>query len=619
MVDIQETICKSPPQLHTLFMEEIIQFHCPVCQILLRVPAAAAGRQGPCPVCGRSILAPPAAVSDPFKPFPGSSSATDRRPPLPPRPEPFSTQPPSSSGPPSPSLASVFPAPPPLPPPPAPQEPIPEGDPRPYFRVQPEPPTPPASPFSEPVPEASREEVRPFAGATQEAPKAQAEPFTSPPPATIEPPPEPITPDPPRPPEPAQPPIPDAPPSSAGDLWNFEPPPAEQEDAAPPVRLIPAAEDDGMFTVSPSSEKRPVSSFPAPSVSHIRTSPAGPAAGRVTTPPPAPESPFSGLRPDPRPTPRPPEPHLTQKIIDIPALGRLRWAVLVLASLLFFLVGLVTGQILALKGRTLSAPIFHPHPRQDSRALASGDEPPAIPPEPTLPAASSITPPPVELGAPEAGEASEMEASRAVLESFLDAVRWEDRQPFVIGSEGVEDRMKGQSLESGEGPIAYTGITGPKIAPQLHNFTVTTPSLPQGFPVTLFKIEDQWKIDWDMFQEFHDDLFHRFAAGDRGDSEVFHLFVKPGESGNEHYSGYQLSAPIEGRSYGAFAKKGSEAEAKLQTIFGDPQSAEDPVFQQMLKGVGLPVILELSTSKNSSGQRFLLISDLVARYWGPEA
>lgn len=39
-------------------MAEVIQFNCPACGTLLRLPLAVAAQQGPCPSCGREIIAP---------------------------------------------------------------------------------------------------------------------------------------------------------------------------------------------------------------------------------------------------------------------------------------------------------------------------------------------------------------------------------------------------------------------------------------------------------------------------------------------------------------------------------------------------------------------------------
>ena len=68
-------------------MAEVIQFNCPACGTLLRLPIAMAGIHGPCPNCQKEIIAPspalgigafeipapaPPQVIEPFQPFPDS-------------------------------------------------------------------------------------------------------------------------------------------------------------------------------------------------------------------------------------------------------------------------------------------------------------------------------------------------------------------------------------------------------------------------------------------------------------------------------------------------------------------------------------------------------------------
>ena len=70
-------------------MAELIQFNCPACSTLLRLPLAMASQQGPCPTCHQEIMAPdphlgtgaqlvslpsPPPVIEPFRPFVGLPS-----------------------------------------------------------------------------------------------------------------------------------------------------------------------------------------------------------------------------------------------------------------------------------------------------------------------------------------------------------------------------------------------------------------------------------------------------------------------------------------------------------------------------------------------------------------
>jgi hypothetical protein len=76
-------------------MAELIQFNCPACGTLLRLPLAMAARQGPCPNCDREIVAPdpyrgfgayeippppPPKVIEPFRPFAESPPMVPKEP-----------------------------------------------------------------------------------------------------------------------------------------------------------------------------------------------------------------------------------------------------------------------------------------------------------------------------------------------------------------------------------------------------------------------------------------------------------------------------------------------------------------------------------------------------------
>lgn len=76
-------------------MAELIQFNCPACGTLLRLPLAMAARQGPCPNCDREIVAPdpyrgfgayeiplppPPKVIEPFRPFAESPPMAPKEP-----------------------------------------------------------------------------------------------------------------------------------------------------------------------------------------------------------------------------------------------------------------------------------------------------------------------------------------------------------------------------------------------------------------------------------------------------------------------------------------------------------------------------------------------------------
>jgi hypothetical protein len=60
-------------------MAEMIQFHCPACGALLRLPLTLAAQQGPCPCCGKIIVAPdPYRGVGAYQPEPQPSIRTER-------------------------------------------------------------------------------------------------------------------------------------------------------------------------------------------------------------------------------------------------------------------------------------------------------------------------------------------------------------------------------------------------------------------------------------------------------------------------------------------------------------------------------------------------------------
>lgn len=84
MIDIGGFFWQTSLRFPKRSMAELIQFNCPACSTLLRLPLAMAAQQGPCPTCRREITAPdpyrgigaqllaipvPPKVIEPFRPF----------------------------------------------------------------------------------------------------------------------------------------------------------------------------------------------------------------------------------------------------------------------------------------------------------------------------------------------------------------------------------------------------------------------------------------------------------------------------------------------------------------------------------------------------------------------
>jgi len=499
---------------------DIIQFHCPACRTLLRVPPAAAGFQGPCPVCQRDIVGPVPdkglearlAPKDAFTPFPGSPIPT------PPQ-EPEST--------------------------PAPIAPEPEPE-----QAIPEPPAPePTPPAPEPTP---------------------------------------------PPPEPELPPV-------------EEPAPPEPEPTLPePESFTPFSDTPKDLAAPPRSTSSEPSNEPA------------------TDKPTPKEGPLECLAPK----------HVR----------RLRTAVLVLSCLLCSVISYIFGYVMAQKSRDFAAPIF-----SDPEAILEVTplpEPPATdplpepPPSKPLPEAtpetetdpSPLIPPTIEDPEPDAEEsspASEVDlsgepeppssdtAARATLDAFLSAPDWASRSAYVLDADEVRTAMKTHAEEHGDGPMETTAVDSAFVFPDQEHFVVRTTDVPEGFPVTLQQVGPDWRIDWKVFQEFHGDQFRRFASGKLGEEAEFHLYLRPHAKQDANgFTRYQLTAPIKGRSYPAFGKGGSLAQAKITALLDSEEMRSNPDIQELLANDGVPLVLKLSYQSRGKEQNFLLIEDLVAQGWG---
>lgn len=316
-----------------------------------------------------------------------------------------------------------------------------------------------------------------------------------------------------------------------------------------------------------------------------------------------PPNPFSDFEP---PLEKPPEPAPLQRVViaEGPALGRLRLAVLVLSSLLCLAIGFIAGELVSLKRQAPDAPIFSP-------------EQAAVPP---LPSDHPSVPPSAPSGDPPSSAVPDDEtaASRAALDAFLKAPGWAARASYVVNPKAAANAMREDAEANGDQPIEVTSIELLAADSDFHHYWLTSPAMPDGFPVTVFRRDGRWLIDWDLFVEMKDDLFRAFASGKGPSSASFHVYIKPTDEGNASFRSYRLSAPIEGRSYTGFAKVGSSAQAKLTAIFDSEANRSNDTFRSMLGDKGIPAVLQLSTKANSEGKRFISIEDLLALSWGPE-
>lgn len=334
---------------------------------------------------------------------------------------------------------------------------------------------------------------------------------------------------------------------------------------------------------------------------------------------PQPVTPASALPEPPTPAPSPTE---AAECLAPKQFRRLRTAVLLLSCLLCSLISFIAGYLLALRSQVFPAPIFADSPAFLPPSIEAVAQPPVQPPpheepvEPESPTEAVSTREDVDLtGSPT--DPQPRPAAQATLEAFLSAPDWASRMAYVLDPEEVRSSMKKSAEESGDGPIEATSIKSAYVFPDQEHFTVKTEAIPAGFPVTLQRQGGDWRIDWEIFDEFHGDRFRRFASGKLGETEELHVYLKPHASEDPNgFARYQLSAPIEGRSYPAFSKRGQLAQAKISSLLDSDSVKENAALQKLLANDGIPVVLKLSYQSRGQNQNFLLIEDLVAQGWG---
>ena len=573
------------------------QFHCPICSILLTLPMRSAGTRGLCPACARPIVAPipepfQHRVADPFHPFPPTRQATRQTPgvadPVAAAPEPFTSPAPvkefgrvAQASPPGPSEEEL----------PYFHDPIPQGDPRAYFRNGPpkEPDLPPPDPFPEPAPPASQ---------PPPAPVERPQPPTSPPTTRVSL--DPVAGTAARSP-------------SAGIVVNPFADPPEPPNFGPPAPAIDFPAVGGAFVQTHPAAVPPPS--PAPPPAAIRTPPVE-----------NPFAPFAGFQPRERdlsPATGPSRP--TADDSNRKSLGRLRGAVLVLSCILCLMIGFISGQIMALQGQAIPAPIFSrtgPTAAGDAPDPPSPDpanaEPPALPPprqaDQDPPSLTALPDPPDPNPGETPTEPDPDPESLATLKAFLSAPAWNVRAVHVLDPAAVAPELR----RHGNSPIEVLSISPQLMDDGFHHYILRTKAVPEGFPVTLIRREDGWRVDWRIFDEFANDRLRAFAGGDAGRGE-FHVFIKPGDPANEHYLRCDISAPppMKDRTYPAFARLDGPAAAKIKAMLESEAVKNDPQYRLMLGNEGLPVVVALSRSSNKAGQPFLLIEELIRFGWAP--
>lgn len=329
------------------------------------------------------------------------------------------------------------------------------------------------------------------------------------------------------------------------------------------------------------------------------------------------------IAPDPargvgaREAPLPPPPKAiepSRPVSEKPPTVKSQRAVLVLSCLFCGVVALALGFVLGVqttkRSMSLQPATTPAEPTQPEPPLEPDPpEPEPIPfhVKPTVEEAP-IKPPVIEP-TPDAA------AAEAALKAFLEAPDWASRSAHVLFPETTRAAMKAYSRESPDGPTPFKSISvkqtqiDEKTGYTLFIFLVSTEAYPSGIPVPIQETKGGWRVDWQTFVEFRDQLFHKFTNGPAQKTGRFHLIVSPAppapsaKPGNEHFISVQLNAPLNGTPQLAFVKRASGTFASLRATTTDA-------------GFFMPV-LEVAKRKTPDGKTYLEVLRVVATDWIP--
>lgn len=302
-------------------------------------------------------------------------------------------------------------------------------------------------------------------------------------------------------------------------------------------------------------------------------------------------------------------------------------AIFILSCLLCICFAFVAGFLVGVKTpMAVPPPIVVPPPDPPRPEPATSDIPqpgppatgngvePGGPDEQTGGTASAIDPLPLD-GVPEGVPSPE-----ATLNAFLSAPDWAARNVWVLNGEELAADMRLDAEAFGDGPIETTSVEPLRTVGGAHVYLVCTPDLPRGFPVAVLPTLDEWLVDWVSFNDFHRDSFKRFTEGPTDRRGTFRLLVKPAtnESAESLFSPYVLSPPMPERQQVAWVRKGTLAEARLQTIFESRAGYSEEDFSNLMKQAGPPLIISLYKGENSQGDHFFQIDEIKGIGWIPE-
>lgn len=238
--------------------------------------------------------------------------------------------------------------------------------------------------------------------------------------------------------------------------------------------------------------------------------------------------------------------------------------------------------------------------------------PPEAPPASIQPPVKAAAPATAATKKPLPDKASPiLSAPKATLDEFLAAPDWKSRSRFVLFPEETAPRMERYHQTHPDGPTSATRTSIEHCEANstsnlmLVVFRVHTPQFPTGFTVAVSETPEGWKIDWDSFVEFRDELFIEFVTGKAGDNGRFHLVLLPStaSSSSEDRIPYILSDPVKGREFMATTVKGTETAKTLEALTRD--------------GAIATPVLELARRTKPDGSYELEITGAPATNWRP--
>ncbi|MEM9081617.1 MAG: hypothetical protein AAGC74_13095 [Verrucomicrobiota bacterium] len=215
---------------------------------------------------------------------------------------------------------------------------------------------------------------------------------------------------------------------------------------------------------------------------------------------------------------------------------------------------------------------------------------------------------------PDNPAAGALDKPMEALNAFLAAPTWNTRIHHSLHPERVGVLMKKYYLSNPDEPIIPTSIryqhseTDEATDTTFYVFHLTTEQAEAGFPVAIEETEYGYKVDWEAFVEFKDNLFQQFAQNPQpGTSGQFHVIVRKTHYFDkdfpeiENLTPYRIDPPIPDQDKTAFVNNatpvGNEIGSKVD--WGSPFTP----------------LIELTWRESEAGTAYLEITKIIFENW----